>query len=111
MNSRPLQRPSTNKKPDNRKSVQSKSSAGGKTTKKGSTSAPTSSRLRRPGMNGNPTDASQSKEDEPKEEEPAEEERRFEASNHMDGDLVDVLGKEFYSHSKLISKSHIIELF
>lgn len=50
------------------------------------------------------TDSAQSKEgkdvkdDDTKEEEPQEEEKRFEAANHIDGDLVDVLGEYFISN-------------
>lgn len=42
-------------------------------------------------MNGN-AESSHSKDEEQKEEEPAEEDKKFEASNHMEGDLVDILG-------------------
>lgn len=45
-------------------------------------------------MNGT-NDASQGKDEEQKEVEPAEEEKKFEASNHMEGDLVDILGMDF----------------
>lgn len=47
-------------------------------------------------MNGN-GESSQGKDDEQKEEEPAEEEKKFEASNHMEGDLVDILGNNWLS--------------
>lgn len=45
-------------------------------------------------MNGT-NESSHGKDDEQKEMEPAEEEKRFEASNHMEGDLVDILGMDF----------------
>lgn len=96
MNRRPLQRSNASKKPDNnRKTGQTKSATSGKPAKKGSTSAPTP--RRKTTANGNSNDPSQTKEEDSKEEEPAEEEKKFEAQNHMEGDLVDILGKyEFY---------------
>ena len=44
-------------------------------------------------MNGT-NESSQGKDEEQKEMEPAEEEKKFEASNHMEGDLVDILGMD-----------------
>lgn len=86
------QRPGIRGKPDGRKSQASKaSSAGGRNTKK-SAPTPASSR-KKPGTAGN---ADSNKEEENKEEEPPEEEKRFEASNHMEGDLVDILGAYLY---------------
>lgn len=91
---RPLQRPNQNRKGDNRKNSQAKTSGSGKPAKKGgnaSSSQPNTARNKRSMMNGN-AESSQSKDDEQKEEEPADEEKKFEASNHMEGDLVDILG-------------------
>lgn len=91
---RPLQRPNPNRKGDNRKSSQAKVTGSGKPTKKGNstTSQPNTGRnSKRSTVNGN-GESSQGKDDEQREEEPADEEKKFEASNHMEGDLVDILG-------------------
>lgn len=97
---RPLQRPNLNRKGDNRKNSQAKATGSGKPTKKGSNSTPTQPNTgrsnKRSTMNGN-GESSQGKDDEQKEEEPAEEEKKFEASNHMEGDLVDILGNNWLS--------------
>lgn len=93
---RPQQRPGPNKKPDNRKGSIAKGSAGNKNAKKGSTPqvAPGTSR-KKPSTAGANGDASQAKDDdkEKEKEEEQEEEKKFEAANHMEGDLVDILGK------------------
>lgn len=107
INRRPLQRPSANKKPDNRKSTQAKSSASSRGAKKGNTSQPNTARKKNT-ANGN-NESSQGKDDEHKEEEPAEEEKKFEASNHMEGDLVDILGMYISSSSDM--KKMTIYLF
>lgn len=94
------QRPGTNRKVDNRRGPPSKTSA--KDAKGGprkSTAPATSARSISKDSNRRTTDSSQNnkenKEDENKDEEPpAEDERKFEASNHIDGDLVDVLGMD-----------------
>lgn len=44
-------------------------------------------------------DDDQNKDDEP----PAEEEKKFEAANHMEGDLVDMLGNFFWNFWKLLT--------
>lgn len=85
------QRPSTKGKPDGRKSQAPKStSAANKNAKKSAST--TSVNKKKPGTAGH-ADGS-NKEEETKEEEPPEEEKRFEAANHMEGDLVDILGKK-----------------
>lgn len=88
---RPQQRPSANRKIDNRKSTQSKSAASSKGGKKGNGSSQPNTGRKRPTANGT-NESSQGKDEDQKEMEPAEEEKRFEASNHMEGDLVDILG-------------------
>lgn len=87
---RPIQRPSANRKTDSRKSTQSKSATSARGAKKGSTSSQPNTG-RKKSTNGT-NESSQGKDDENKEMEPAEEEKKFEASNHMEGDLVDILG-------------------
>lgn len=91
---RPLQRPNANNRKtldNNRKGAQSKSATSSKGGKKGNASSQPNTGRKRPTMNGL-NESSQGKDEEHKEMEPADEEKRFEASNHMEGDLVDILG-------------------
>lgn len=100
---RPLQRPNTNnrKTMDNhRKGAQSKSAPSSKGAKKGNASSQPNTGRKRPTMNGL-NETSHGKDDEHKEMEPAEEDKRFEASNHMEGDLVDILGMDSIIFSAL----------
>ncbi|XP_031626424.1 katanin p60 ATPase-containing subunit A-like 1 [Contarinia nasturtii] len=103
------QRPSANRKTDNRKGPQSKSSASSKGGKKGSASSQPNTGRKRPTANGN-TESSQAKDEENKEEEQVEEEKRFEASNHMDGDLVDVLERDILQKNPNIRWDDIADL-
>lgn len=111
---RPQQRPNANKKPDNRKGSVSKSSAGKNAKKTGTPPAPGTSRSKKSAnasTNGN-NDSSQGKDDEKDKEEEQEDEKKFEAANHMEGDLVDILGrsikpfdyifKEFFPFAKFV---------
>lgn len=94
------QRPNTNngRKVDPRRTAPTKNSA--KDTKnapKKGASTLNSARGINKDSNRRTTDSTHNKEnnkdEDAKEEDPPEEEKRFEAANHMEGDLVDVLGK------------------
>ncbi|XP_055317852.1 katanin p60 ATPase-containing subunit A-like 1 [Sitodiplosis mosellana] len=106
---RPQQRPSSNRKNDNRKGPQSKSSATAKSAKKGSASSQPNTARKRPTANGS-TESSQAKDEEHKDEEPAEEEKKFEASNHMEGDLVDILERDILQKNPNIHWDDIADL-
>lgn len=92
------QRPSTNKKVDNRRGPPSKSGPAGKdakgVTKKSASQGNSARGSSKDGAKKGGGDA-QGKDEDNKEEDPPEEEKRFEAANHMEGDLVDILGKRF----------------
>lgn len=98
------QRPSTNKKVDIRRGPPSKTTgrdAKG-VTKKTATQGNSARGASKDGAKKG-GDA-QGKDDDNKEEEPPEEEKRFEAANHMEGDLVDILGKRFATIAKFNSE-------
>lgn len=87
------QRPVPKGKMDGRKSNASKASSAGNKNAKKTGPVPSSSR-KKPGATSSGDNLNGlNKDEENKEEEPPEEEKKFEAQNHMEGDLVDILGK------------------
>lgn len=106
------QRPSTNsKKVDLRRGPPGKSSAGSKTAKKSATSSASSTGRKKPSTaNGNGDTGHTKDDDANKEEEPAEEEKRFEAANHMEGDLVDILERDILQKNPNIHWDDIADL-
>lgn len=112
MSARPQRPGPPNRRGDNKsKTGPSKTSANNsKTAKKGSAPAPPgTARKKAQAANGN--SENQGKDDENKEDEAqAEEEKRFEASNHMDGDLVDVLERDILQKNPNIHWDDIADL-
>lgn len=104
------QRPSTNKKVDPRRGTPGKSSAGSKTAKKSATGSASSTGRKKPSTPNGIGDTGQTKEEDAKEEEPAEEEKRFEAANHMEGDLVDILERDILQKNPNIHWEDIADL-
>lgn len=103
-----LQRPGpAGKRGDSRsKPPQAKAPANSKSAKK----PPPPGTARRKTMAANGSDAP-GKEDEAKEDEaPADEEKRFEAANHMEGDLVDVLERDILQKNPNIHWEDIADL-
>lgn len=92
------QRPGTNRKVDTRRGPPPKSNAkDAKPVTGRKTATQTLNSARSTGTAKRSTDSSapnkeNNKDDDSKDEDSPEEEKRFEAANHMDGDLVDVLG-------------------
>lgn len=91
------QRPNTNRKVENRRGPPSKANAkdvkGGLRKSNAQANSARASSKDSTKRTTESTNNKENKEEEHKDEEPAEEEKKFEAANHIDGDLVDVLGK------------------
>lgn len=106
------QRPNTNsKKADARRGPPGKSLAGSKTAKKSATgSASSTGRKKMSTANGNGETGQTKEDDTNKEEEPADEEKRFEAANHMEGDLVDILERDILQKNPNIHWEDIADL-
>lgn len=112
---RPSRPSAMNKRPDDRKGARTtlnKNAVNNKNSKKSTSnnnSTPTTSRKTvSKTANG---DDKQTKDDENKDEDaPGEDERRFEASNHMDGDLVDVLERDILQKNPNIHWEDIADL-
>lgn len=106
------QRPNTNsKKVDARRGPPGKSSAGNKTAKKSATGSAASAGRKKPSTANGNGDTGQTKDDDGnKEEEPAYEEKRFEAANHMEGDLVDILERDILQKNPNIHWEDIADL-
>lgn len=103
------QRPSTNKKIDNRKGPPGKQSANSKFGKKTNSSSANTNKKKSLATNGNGENG-QSKDEDAKDEEPIEEEKRFEAANHMEGDLVDILERDILQKNPNIHWDDIADL-
>lgn len=113
------QKPGIAKKPD-RKMGQAtappKGTAAGKkaaaaaSDRKSAVNGRVSTAGRRPGNGTAGTVSAESKDEDIKEEEPLEEEKKFEAANHMEGDLVDMLERDILQKNPNIHWDDIADL-
>lgn len=107
------QRPSANKRNDNRRGPPPKATArdAKNAPKKSGTSLGSARASSKDSAKKNSEgNAPTSKEEETKDEEPPEEEKKFEASNHMEGDLVDILERDILQKNPNIHWDDIADL-